>query len=59
MEERVMSEAHVEAMRNVAVRRALREERKRRSEMRRLTAAAVVATGITYALTWAHYGLGF
>lgn len=59
MEERVMSEAHVEAMRNVAVRRALREERKRRREMRRLTAAAVVATGITYALTWAHYGLGF
>lgn len=59
MEERLMSEAHVAAMRNVAVRRALREERKRRSEMRRLTAAAVVATGITYALTWAHYGLGF
>ena len=59
MEERVMSEAHVKAMRNVAVRRALREERKRRREMRRLTAAAVVATGITYALTWAHYGLGF
>lgn len=59
MEERVLTDAHVEAMRNVAVRRALREERKKRREMRKLTAAAVVATGITYALTWAHYGLGF
>ena len=59
MDERVLTEAHAKAMQSFAVRRALREERRRRREMRKLTAAAVVATGITYALTWAHYGLGF
>lgn len=59
MDERVLTEAHAKAMQSFAVRRALREERKKRREMRRLTAAAVVATGITYAITWAHYGLGF
>lgn len=59
MDERVLTEAHAKAMQSFAVRRALREDRKRRREMRKLTAAAVVATGITYALTWAHYGLGF
>lgn len=59
MDERVLTEAHAKAMQSFAVRRALREDRRRRREMRKLTAAAVVATGITYALTWAHYGLGF
>lgn len=59
MDERVLTEAHAKAMQSFAVRRALRDDRRRRREMRKLTAAAVVATGITYALTWAHYGLGF
>lgn len=59
MDERVLTEAHAKAMQSFAVRRALREDRRCRREMRKLAAAAVVATGITYALTWAHYGLGF
>lgn len=59
MEGMFLTEEHAKAMQSFAVRRALREERRRRREMRKLTAAAVVATGITYALTWAHYGLGF
>lgn len=59
MEGMFLTEEHAKAMQSFAVRRALREDRRRRREMRKLTAAAVVATGITYALTWAHYGLGF
>lgn len=53
-----MTEIQLEAMKRRAVSRALQEEREKRAEKRRWAALIIVATAITYALTWGHYGLG-
>ena len=54
-----MTREQIHAMQHVARRRAEREERRAREQRRKLTLAAVLAIIITYALTWAHYGLGY
>lgn len=50
---------HDHAIRVVERSRMKRELRKKKEERRRFTTAAVIATAITYALTWAHYGMGY
>ena len=54
-----MNDRQVQAAKRAAAIMAVYEYKREQARKRRLVAALTVMIGITYALTWAHYGLGY